>query len=55
MPELPFVAQGHIPESAIRHWKGMLVAMNHAVSKESMDLLLYLHQSNKFFIGELSD
>ncbi len=35
--------KGHIPVEAIRHWKGMLVAMNHAFSKESMDLLLFLH------------
>lgn len=35
----------HIPGSAIRHWKGMLHALNHAFSKESMDLLLYLNHS----------
>ena len=34
--------QGHIPDSAIRHWKGMLHALNHSFSKESMDLLLFL-------------
>jgi len=34
--------QGHIPSSAIRHWKGLLHALNHAFNKESMDLLLYL-------------
>jgi hypothetical protein len=34
--------QGHIPASAIRHWKGLLHALNHAFNKESMDLLLYL-------------
>jgi HNH endonuclease len=33
---------GHIPASAIRHWKGLLHALNHAFNKESMDLLLYL-------------
>jgi len=33
---------GHIPDSAIRHWKGILHALNHAFSKESMDLLLFL-------------
>ena len=27
---------------AIRHWKRMLVALNHAYSRESMDLLLFL-------------
>jgi hypothetical protein len=36
--------QGYIPQSAIRYWKGMLHALNHAFSKESMDLLLFLHQ-----------
>ncbi len=35
--------QGHIPESAIRHWKGILHALNSAFSKESMDLLLFLN------------
>lgn len=34
--------QGHIPASAISHWKGILHALNHAFNKESMDLLLYL-------------
>jgi len=34
--------QGHIPASAISHWKGILHALNHAFSKESMDLLLFL-------------
>lgn len=33
---------GHIPASAIRHWKGILHALNHAFSRESMDLLLLL-------------
>jgi hypothetical protein len=35
-------SQGHIPASAIQHWKGLLHALNHAFNKESMDLLLYL-------------
>jgi len=35
--------QGHIPQEAIRHWKGMLLALNHAFDRQSMDLLLYLH------------
>ncbi len=35
--------QGHIPASAISHWKGLLHALNHAFNKESMDLLLYLN------------
>lgn len=34
---------GHIPDSAIHHWKGILHALNHALSKESMDLLLFLN------------
>jgi len=36
--------QGYIPDTAIRHWKGTLHALNYAFSKESMDLLLFLHQ-----------
>ena len=36
--------QGHIPKSAISHWKGILHALNHAFSKESMDLLLFLNK-----------
>lgn len=34
--------RGHIPDDAIAHWKGILHALNHAFSRESMDLLLYL-------------
>lgn len=34
---------GEIPHSAIRHWKGILHALNHAFSKQSMDLLLFLN------------
>jgi hypothetical protein len=34
--------QGHIPFKAIAYWKGLLHALNHAFSKESMDLLLFL-------------
>jgi hypothetical protein len=36
---------GHFPEVAIRHWKGMLVALNHAFDPAGMDLLLYLHKT----------
>jgi hypothetical protein len=36
---------GHIPEEAIRHWKGMLLALNHAFDRGSMDLLLFLWQA----------
>jgi hypothetical protein len=32
--------QGHFTEAAIRHWKGMLVALNHAFDPAGMDLLL---------------
>jgi hypothetical protein len=35
--------RGYIPDSAIRHWKGILHALNHAFSRQSMDLLLYLN------------
>jgi len=37
---------GHIPSSAIRHWKGILHALNHAFSRESMDLLLFLNSKD---------
>jgi hypothetical protein len=47
--------QGHIPASAIRHLKGLLHALNHALYKESMDLLLYLSHAgieNVWYIGD---
>jgi HNH endonuclease len=47
--------QGHIPTSAVRHWKGILHALNHAFSRESMDLLLYLHRptiENVWYTGD---
>lgn len=34
--------QGYFSEAAIRHWKGMLVALNHAFDPAGMDLLLFL-------------
>lgn len=37
--------KGFISDSAIRHWKGILHALNHAFNKESMDLLLFLHKA----------
>lgn len=37
---------GHISDAAIRHWKGMLHALNHAFNKESMDLLLFLRHED---------
>jgi hypothetical protein len=46
---------GHIPVSAIRHWKGILHALNHAFNKASMDLLLYLNQpeiENVWYTGD---
>src|SRR5262249_13422497 len=36
---------GHIPASAIRLWKGLLVALNEAFDRKSMDLLLFLKTS----------
>jgi hypothetical protein len=37
---------GHIPVEAIRLWKGLLVALNHAFDRQGMELLLYLHRTN---------
>lgn len=37
---------GHIPVEAIRHWKGMLLALNNAFDRRSMDLLLFLSQTH---------
>jgi hypothetical protein len=34
---------GKIPAEAIRHWKGMLVALNQAFGVRTMDLLLFLN------------
>ena len=39
--------QGHIPAEAIRMWKGMLLALNHAFDRESMDLLLFLYRQRR--------
>jgi hypothetical protein len=36
---------GHIPIEAIRHWKGMLLALNSAFDVRGMDLLLFLHKN----------
>ena len=38
---------GHVPEKAIRHWKGMLVALNHAFGVRSLDLLLFLRATKE--------
>lgn len=37
---------GHIPQSAILHWKGALEALNRAFNRESRDLLLFLHATD---------
>ncbi len=37
--------KGEIPAEAIRHWKGMLLALNHAFDRKGMDLLLFLHKA----------
>jgi len=39
--------QGHIPAEAIRMWKGMLLALDHAFDRESMDLLLFLYRQRR--------
>jgi len=35
---------GYITQDAITHWKGLLLALNHAFDRESIDLLLFLYQ-----------
>lgn len=46
--------KGMFTDAAIRHWKGMLVALNHAFDPAGMDLLLCLHkiQGNMFFTSD---
>ena len=47
--------QGHIPDTAIAHWKGLLHALNHAFDRQSMDLLLYLNTTgieNVWYTGD---
>ena len=34
---------GLIPVDSVRHWKGMLIALNHAFDRASLDLLLFLN------------
>lgn len=36
--------KGEITREAIRYWKGILAALNHAFDRESIDLLLFLRQ-----------
>lgn len=36
--------QAHIPVAAIRTWKSLLLALNHALDRRSLDLLLYLRK-----------
>jgi hypothetical protein len=37
---------GHISRSSILNWKGTIEALNHAFSRESRDLLLFLHATD---------
>ncbi len=46
---------GHIPREAIVHWKGLLVALNGAFSRESMELLLFLGTIGKNHLWFSSD
>jgi hypothetical protein len=46
---------GHIPQSAILHWKGALEALNHAFNRESRDLLLFLHATDRKSIWYTGD
>lgn len=39
--------QGYIPAEAIKHWKGILHALNNAFNKESLDLLLFLYSTSE--------
>jgi len=36
--------RGEITRDAIRNWKGMLIALNYAFDRESIDNLLFLHR-----------
>ena len=38
--------KGHIPQTAIVHWKGTLEALSRAFSRDSQDLLLFLHKTD---------
>jgi hypothetical protein len=40
--------RGEFPTEAIRLWKGLLVALNHAFDRKSMDLLIYLTKQPEF-------
>lgn len=37
---------GHYSRAAIKHWKSILVALNHAFGRAPMDLLLFLHRTS---------
>jgi hypothetical protein len=37
---------GYISVEAVRHWKGMLLALNNAFDRGAQDLLLYLRQTD---------
>jgi hypothetical protein len=46
---------GHIPVEAIRHWKSMLLSLNQAFDRGSIDLLLYLrvtHEKEIWYSGD---
>lgn len=46
---------GHIPAEAIRHWKGMLQALNAAFDRGSADLLLYLWETQNDSVSYSTD
>lgn len=46
---------GKIPGSAIKHWKGLLVALNGAFSRESQELLLYLAKTKSKYLWYSAD
>ncbi len=40
----------HIPQEAIRTWKGMLIALN-SINRNSIDILIYLYRQHNNFFG----
>lgn len=42
---------GHIPAEAIRHWKGMLVALNRGFDRQAMDILLLLFKRRMLIVS----
>jgi hypothetical protein len=47
--------QGHISAEAIRLWKGLLLALNHAFDRESMDLMRFLRDTAEHKLTFSSD